>query len=57
MSLRLVSADGNLTFELRPGLSLVLGRVRQMTAIVWTDVAIASLCACVTKTKVIPSCF
>lgn len=26
MSLRLVSADGNLTFELRPGLSLVLGR-------------------------------
>ncbi|MCC6317869.1 MAG: FHA domain-containing protein [Gemmatimonadaceae bacterium] len=26
MTLRLVSADGNLTFELRPGLSLVLGR-------------------------------
>ena len=26
MSLRLVSADGNLTFELRPGVSLVLGR-------------------------------
>ncbi len=26
MTLRLVSADGNLTFELRPGLTLVLGR-------------------------------
>lgn len=26
MALRLVSADGNLTFELRPGLTLVLGR-------------------------------
>ena len=26
MTLRLISADGNLTFELRPGLSLVLGR-------------------------------